>query len=256
MANKTPRRKFPWLPTDPEWEAVSAACQSMTHSRGVATVAFLTEQYRQMWQPRAAGLIELAAILQTLRAKKVPFVLTGAHGFAAWTGRPRATHDVDILVSDGRDYARAVNALRRLYPQLEPRQLTGETGFYLSGEKHSVLDVIYPHRADLHETLRTAVWVEEADLRYRVLTLECALANKYGAMLDPARDMGTRCLDLSDFCWMVKHAADPGQSPLDLKTLRDLGRKVTPGGGAGIVRVVEEYRAEKVPNFNAPGWPA
>ena len=35
-------------------------------------------------------LIDLDQILQALTAKKIPFVLTGAHGISAWTGRPRS----------------------------------------------------------------------------------------------------------------------------------------------------------------------
>jgi hypothetical protein len=48
----------------------------------------------------------LTWILEALTAKKVPFVLTGAHGISSWTGLPRATHDVDILVKSGSNYAR------------------------------------------------------------------------------------------------------------------------------------------------------
>ena len=55
--------------------------------------------------------VNLWQILAALRAKKVPFVLTGAHGIAPWTGRPRATYDVDILCKAGRNQQRAMKAL-------------------------------------------------------------------------------------------------------------------------------------------------
>ncbi len=255
MPTKIQRRKFTVPVRDPAWEAAKAARRSLSHAEAAAECAFLTEQYRRFWQPRAAGMVELTTVVQTLLAKKVPFVLTGAHGIAGWTGRPRATHDVDILVKSGRDYARAVNALRTLYPQLEARQAAGETGFHLSGESHSLLDVIYPYRADLEETLRTAIWVEAGEPRYRVPTLECALANKYGAMLAPTRDLCTRALDVVDFHIMVKHAADPGRQPINVGRLRDLGRKVAPGGGTRIVRLVEEVYAGKILNLSSPGKP-
>ena len=60
---------------------------------------------------------------------------------------------MDILVKVGRNFARVVKAIRTLYPQLEVRVFTGVTGFFLPGEKWSVINVIYPHRADLEETL-------------------------------------------------------------------------------------------------------
>src|SRR5207302_266237 len=117
-----------------------------------------------------------------LTRKKIPFVLTGAHGIGGWTGRPRSTQDVDILVKGGRNHGRAVAALKALYPQLEVRDFAGVTAFFIPGERESVLDVTYPHRADLEETLAHPIWTEnrEQGLRYRIPALEAALANKYG----------------------------------------------------------------------------
>jgi hypothetical protein len=239
------------LPGIPDWEATKGGSRPLRHPEAVAECAALSEQYRQMWHRRAAGMVDLNAILQTLRAKKIPFVLTGAHGISGWTGRPRATRDVDILVKAGRNYARAVKALRDLYPNLETHQFAGVTGFFLPGEKQSLIDVTYPHRPDIQETLETAIWVEEAGQRYRVPALEAALANKYGAMLTPNRDPGKRGIDAVDFFYMVRHAADEGREPIDLEKLRDLGEKVWPGGGgAEIVRLVEEAKAGRVPNLN------
>ncbi len=235
----------------PEWEAAKAYRRPLGHAEAVAECAALSEQYRRMWQRRAVGMVVLDDVLQTLRAKKVPFVLTGAHGISGWTGRPRATHDIDILVKGGRNYTRAVKALRELYPDLEVRQFAGVTGFFLPDEKLSFLDVTYPHRADLEETLRTAVWVRDGPHRYRVPTLEAALANKYGAILTPARDLGKRAQDAADFSFMVKHSTDEGRQPIDRETLAALGKKVWPrGGGAEILRLVEGVQSGKVPDVN------
>src|SRR5205807_1856008 len=108
---------------------------------------------------------------------------TGAHAIGGWTGRPRATRDVDILVKAGRNHARAVKVIRELYPQLETRNFTGVTAFFVPGENESVIDITYPHRADNEETLNNPVWVKTPDgLKYRIPSLEAALANKYGAM--------------------------------------------------------------------------
>jgi hypothetical protein len=188
-------------------------------------------------------------IILTLQAKKIPFVLTGAHGISTWTGRPRSTHDVDILVKAGRNHARAVKALEALYPQLEVRNFTGLAAFFVPGETESVIDVTYPHRADQEVTLQTGFWIEERGLRYRIPTLEAALANKYGAMLTPSRDPIKRAQDGVDFAFMVKHSLDEGREPIDLEELATLGEKVWPGGGAmEIVRFIEQAKAGKVPN--------
>jgi hypothetical protein len=251
MAINNPVRRSRWLVGLPEWEATKGNCRPLGHSEAVAECEELSEQYRRMWRPRTAGMVDLTTIVKTLRAKKIPFVLTGAHGIAGWTGRPRSTKDVDILVKAGRNYARAVKALRALYPSMEVRQFAGVTGFFLPGEKESRLDVTYPHRQDIEETLRTAIWIKEAGERYRIPTLEAALANKYGAMISLQRDPGKRGQDAVDFYFMVKHAADEGREAIDLERLRELGEKVWPGGGgAEILLLVEDAKRGNVPNSN------
>lgn len=200
--------------------------------------------------------VDLNEILDTLTTKRIAFVLTGMHGISTWTGRPRATHDVDILVKSGRPCARAVKALCELYPQLETHQHAGVTAFYVPGEYQSVLDVTYPHRADIQQTLETAIWVTDKGRRYRIPTLECALANKYGAMLALSRDLFKRGQDALDFASMVKHSMDVGRQPIDLSRLAELGELVWPGGGGPeILRLVEQVKAGKIPNVNPPEAP-
>src|SRR5262249_37416193 len=200
--------------------------------------------------------VHLNELLRTLTRKKIPFVLTGAHALGGWTGRPRDTHDVDILVKSGRNYVRAVKAIRELYPELEVRNFAGVTAFFIPGETQSVIDVTYPHRADIQETLATAIWVEDKarGVRYRIPSLEAALANKYGAMLTLSRDPEKRLIDAADFGWMVKHSMDEGHEPIDLAKLAALGEKVWPGGGGEeILRLVEQVKAGRPIQFDAIG---
>src|SRR5206468_12861016 len=143
------------------------------------------------------------------------------------------TQDVDILVKGGRNLIRAVKAIRSLYPQLEVRNFAGVTAFFVPGEKASVIDVTYPHRADQAETLANPTWTENKDqgIRYRIPSLEEALANKYGAMLTPTRDLDKRMVDAVDFTRMVQHSGDEGQPAIDHQRLEILGEKVWPDGG-------------------------
>jgi len=194
----------------------------------------------------ADSVVDVNEVLKTLAKKRIPFVLTGTHGISGWTGRSRATLDVDILVKSGRNYARAIKAIRELYPRLETRVFFGVTGFFKPGEKESLLDITYPHRADIEETLANPVWVDDKELgiRYRVPSLEAALANKYGAMLTVSRQSRKRRQDVLDFEWMVVHSLDEARVPIDLEKLAMLGEKVWPGGGgAGIVRLVATVKA-------------
>ena len=243
------RRAEKWLPGIPEWEAMKASRRNLSHGEAVRECASLTLRYRKMWSMEKA-IVDLDRILAALTAKRVPFVLTGAHGISGWTGRPRATEDVDILVKGGRNFVRAVHVIRELYPLLEARRFAGVTGFFPPGKRESVIDVTYPHRPDNAETLRTAIWVEERNQRYRIPSLEAALANKYGAMLTPTRDAGKRGQDGVDFYFMVKHSTDEGREPIDLARLEALGEMVWPGGGGKeILRLVAEAMAGKVPHL-------
>jgi hypothetical protein len=237
------------VPSDPAWEAMKATRRALGHAEAVRESAFLSARWQSLWGRRTAIQVDLRQLIRTLNAKKIPFVLTGAQAIGGWTGRPRATKDVDLLVKPGRNLARAVKAVRELYPRLEVRQFAGVWAFFVPGEKDSVIDVTYPHRADLEETLAHPVWVEDRGLRYRIPALEAALANKYGAMLTPTRNLGKRATDVADFTNMVLHSLDEGQQPIDLQRVAALGEKVWPGGGGEeILRLVEQVKAGR--SFN------
>lgn len=230
----------------PAHDAHKGHCRNLSLAEAVAECAALSALLRPFIHHNAV-MVSLKDILRTLREKKIPFVLTGAHGIAAWTGRPRATQDVDILVRAGRNHARAVKALKELYPNLETKNFAGVVGFFAAGEKYSLIDVTFPHRPDQVETLRTAIWTVHEGERCRVPTLETALANKYGAMLTLTREIQKRAMDAIDFAWMVKHATDPEREPIDQSLLAELGEKVWPdGGGREIVHLVELVLAGKI----------
>jgi hypothetical protein len=236
-----------------EWEKMKARGRNLRPHDAVMECADLSALYRERHRSMAPVQPSFRQIVQTLNAKKIPFVLTGAYGISTWTGRPRSTHDVDILVKAGRNQARAVKALRELYPALEVRNLFGVTAFFVPGETESVIDVTYPHRADNQATLDTALWIQEGGLRYRIPALEAALANKYGAMLTPSRDRLKRAQDAVDFGQMVKHAMDPGREPIDLERLAALGELVWPGGGGDeILRLAKQAEAGELPTVNPP----
>ena len=252
---RNPRPGF--VSSDPAWEAAKSSRRSVCHDEAVQESVFLQNQYYELWGHCVATTpIDLNLILRTLTQKKIPFVLTGAHGIGGWTGRPRSTKDVDILVKAGRNLARAVKAIKTLYPELEMRDFAGVMAFFVPGEKESVIDVTYPHRADLLETLNNPTWTEnkKQGLRYRIPSLEEALANKYGAIVTPNRAIEKRQQDVVDFSWMVKHSDDEGQKAIDLSRLEILGEKAWPsGGGEEILRLVEQVKAGKAIHIDSLG---
>jgi hypothetical protein len=257
METERRSRRATVVATDPAWEAAKAASRALDHDDAVQESIFLQQQFYTLWGHRVpTSPVDLNLLLRTLTQKRIPFVLTGAHGIGGWTGRPRSTKDVDFLVKGGRNYTRAVNAIKALYPELEVRLFSGITGFFLPGEKESVIDVTYPHRADLQETLANPTWTEnrELRLRYRVPSLEEALANKYGAIITPTRPPVKRQQDMVDFSQMVRHSLDEGQQAIDLVRLEILGEKVWPaGGGKEILRLVEQVKAGKPVQLDSLG---
>ena len=86
------------IPSDPEWDAAKAARRAINHADAVAESAYLTEQWRKMWGKSTSITVDVHEIIRTLNRKKIPFVLSGTQAIGGWTGRPRATLDVDILV--------------------------------------------------------------------------------------------------------------------------------------------------------------
>jgi hypothetical protein len=72
-----------WLAGIPEWEASNASRRNLSHAAAVRECAHLTTQYRKMGSTMAHVIVELDQVIQALTAKKIPFVLTGAHGGGA-----------------------------------------------------------------------------------------------------------------------------------------------------------------------------
>ena len=151
-------------------------------------------------------------------------------------------------MKSGRNHARAVNSRKRLYPQLVVRNFPGLAAFFVEDQRSSVIDVMYPHRADLAETLANSIWIEneEQGLRYRIPSLEEAMANKCGAMLNPSRELDQRMQDAVDFTRMVGLAGNEGSEPINLDRLVSLGEMVWPGGGGKeILQFVERVKSGK-----------
>jgi hypothetical protein len=164
----------------------------------------------------------------------VDFVLVGAHGIAGWLGDPRATQDVDILVRV-RDTHRAADAIVKKFPELTVERLADV--WRMSRAEQHVLDLMRATIPFFKRVLRETVTTRVANRPTKVPNLEAALAMKFRAMTGHYRPQAKKYLDAGDFLSMLKTYPDHKS-----ELLRELGELVYPGGGADIVKYVEDGR--------------
>jgi len=180
-------------------------------------------------------------VIQTLQKAQVRFVLMGTHGIGGYRSEPRATQDVDVLVTK-KDHARAIHALREAFPKLQVFDTRVVTRFKESDSAPSVIDVMKPTQDIFRVAFRNSVTVQES---YRIPTLEMALASKFAAMTSPNREYEKKLIDGGDFVNIVKK----NHAELDLKKLGSLGDRVYPKGGMELLKMVADVIAGKRIDF-------
>src|SRR4051812_29812113 len=94
----------------PPWRAAD-------HEEAFRVSCALTYSFRRRHQPQAVA-VDFENAVAALQRAKVQFVLAGLHGIVGWRSEPRATGDLDVLVTK-KDHVRAVGILKRKYPDLE-----------------------------------------------------------------------------------------------------------------------------------------
>jgi hypothetical protein len=201
------------------------------HGWSLATSTALSGYYH------VKGFISPIQVIRVLRAIGVKFMLVGAHGLGGWTGAPRATQDVDVLVGQ-RGYKKAIKALLAAFPHLEADDQEVVTRFRDPETGQVVIDVLKPNQPLYRVGLKHSHTIEVEGERYEVPSLEMALAMKFGPMVSPNRPTEKKYLDAHDFISMVKTNPD-----IDMEQLAVLGELVYPGGGKEIVQMVAQARA-------------
>jgi hypothetical protein len=176
-------------------------------------------------------------VIRALTAANVTFTLVGAHGLGGWTGKPRATEVVDVVVA-GRHVKKAVATLTAAFPHLDVddhaavvRLRDRETGAV-------AIDVMKPNQPVIHAALKHTHAVRSGRLTYKVPSVEMALALKFAPMISLNWADLDKQQDAVDFGRIV--LANP---ELDLGQLAALGELVYPGAGKEIVEFVRRVRA-------------
>jgi hypothetical protein len=185
---------------------------------------------------QGATMLALQDVIRILNEAKVQFVLIGAHGLAGWLRKPRATQDVDVVVSE-KHLKKATRALVAAFPNLEPIDLEVVIRFKERDSGAVAIDVVKP-RTLYRQVFKNTHSVNAGGQTYRIPSLEMALAMKFAAMVSPNRADEEKHQDAHDFIVMVK--ANPEQ---DREKLRSLGESVYGGGGADLLEMIRQVQA-------------
>src|SRR5438105_6369789 len=183
-----------------------------------------------------AHAISPIEVITALNKGKISFVLVGAHGLGGWIGKPRATEDVDVIVSS-RHLQKAVKTLLAAFDKLEAEDLPVVTRLRHRETQEVAIDVMKPNQQLFREIFKHTHDVRSHGLSYRIPSLEMALAMKFAPMVSLYRRDIDKYQDAHDFGYMVTTNLN-----IDVKKLSELGDLVYPGGGKEIVDKVEQVR--------------
>ena len=153
-----------------------------------------------------SGRLTPVEVAKVLDSAGVNHTLIGAHALAIHTGKPRATKDVDMVVSD---VPKAVEAIKAAYPTLKTLSL-GEAGVrFLDSHGEEVLDLLKAAGIGRAHALANQKNVQSiGGQAVKVGSLPLMLALKYIAMRSESRSDVKKQQDLADFMKMVEHNED------------------------------------------------
>jgi hypothetical protein len=190
----------------------------------------VTTNLRRMYWRKAAN-VQPHEVIRILNQAKIKFVLVGAHGIAGWLDEPRATQDVDVVIQS--QHPKAVEAIKKEYPNLTIRENSAVTQFIDPTNKRPVIDLIKSYNRLFKAVPKNAHQVGSA---YRIPDLEMAIALKFAEMISSNRILKRKQQDQADLTNMVT----TNREVIEFQKLRKLGELVKTGGGEQLVSFVED----------------
>lgn len=182
-------------------------------------------------QDRPIGPADVANVLLRARAT---YVIVGAHATNGYTGRPRATVDVDVIALHPK---KAAKALAAAFPHLTVRDTPVVIRFL--DDDHEAIDVMKPVGSPLWRALlKDRVSLRVGNAKVNVPTVEGVLAGKFAAMVSPHRRLADKQIDAGDLMRIVE-----ANGQLNASRLESLGELVYSGGGKELLKLVADARA-------------
>ncbi len=188
-------------------------------------------------------MVTPAEVISVLSGAGVECVLAGAYATNVWTGVPRATRDVDVIVPL-RAHNKAVRAIRAAFPHLIPRDSPAVARFEDPASGDALIDLMKPRDRIVKAVFLHSTTASIEGRPARIVDLEMALALKFAAMVGAWRNLSKKYMDASDFIAIVT-----ANEQVDLEIVRSLGELVYPGGGAEIAVLVADARAGRRLSF-------
>ena len=172
-------------------------------------------------------------VARVLRLAGVAYVLVGAHAANGYTGRPRATVDVDVVV---RHPKRAAAAIAAAFPHLTMQDTPVVIRF--KDQTHEAIDLMKASASKLWpELIKRSTEIQMGSERVRVPLVEGVLAAKFASMSSAGRKRVDKQQDGVDFLRVVD-----ANEKIDLGVLHQLGELIFTGGGAEVVALIAQAR--------------
>jgi hypothetical protein len=213
------------------------------HAYAIRKSTWLTSTFRKTHRKHAMDITPQDVIDVMIAAEIKDWVLMGLHGYVGYLPQPRATQDVDVMVSN-RSRKKAKEAIAACWPSLVIEQLPQVTRFHdpadvdADGKAKVVLDLMHTW-APFQELILKECVIVDPETRHRLPTVEAALVSKYAAMISPYRSSEKKHQDASDFINMAK--ANRGSVKID--ELRRLANVVWETGADDVQRLFDKALA-------------
>jgi hypothetical protein len=200
------------------------------HARSLTTSTNLSSLY-------VPNFIRPEDVIRVLNRAGIKFVLAGAHALGGWTGAPRATEDVDLVVAS-RDVKKTVQVLVAAFPNLEADNQEVVCRLRDKESKAVRIDIVKSVQPIFKAALKNTRPARMGRLDYLIPSLEMALAMKFAPMVSPNRTLDEKYQDAADFIRMITN-----NDLIDLDKLSALGELVYPGGGKEVLEMARRARA-------------
>jgi hypothetical protein len=188
------------------------------------------ERSHQLAQQHIEDAVSPHDLARVLTRSGARYVLIGGHAIGYFTGTPRATVDVDVIVSSAQ-VSKAIKAIQAKYPELTMEDLRYNIRFNSARSEGRVgkerIDVVRDNVPLFNRILqRYTINVPVRGQSIQLPTAEAAVALKFAAIVSPNRGDDRQPQDRADLSGILIQNRD-----LNLTVLSELGDLVYPGGG-------------------------